>query len=176
MKRLDRFSVILALVAVGCSKDAPADAPVVEKKNGLPIEAELLLGNAPDMELFALDPKPRTPESTLPAEGQMHGYGFTGRAIVKDKVQRKALAEMVLRGIRESDGKQAKCFEPRHGMRVAQGGKTLELLICYECLSIEAHGSVFGEGAEKRIVLTSASVEPAMTKAFTEAGLTIAAK
>ena len=128
------------------------------------------------MELLSLDPTPLPPAAPPPALGVFHGYKITGRAALSDAGKRKALGELVLRGIRESDGRQAKCFEPRHGIRFEQDEKVLELVICYECLSIEAFGNVFAAGLEPRTVLTSNAVEPAVTNAFNELGLKIAAQ
>ncbi len=178
---------ILVFIAAGCSKGnhagetvraeaQPPVAPASNEKNRLRSEVEAFLKEASSMELVSLDPTRLPPDAAAPVHGTFHGYRVTGRAALPDAGQRKALAELVLRGIRESDGSQAKCFEPRHGIRVEQDAKVLDLVICYECLSIEAFGNIFVGGTEPQTVLTSPAVEPAVTSAFNKAGLTIAAK
>ena len=151
-------------LAASCAGDSP---------NRLPAAAERALRNPDAMELFALDPVlPNTPGSTPGAE--FHDYTILGRAAVSDAAQRAEVAELVLRGIRESDGRVAACFDPRHGVRVEQGGHVLELVICYECLSLAAYGDLLGAGVARRSALTSASVGPELTKVFERAGLRIA--
>ncbi len=180
------LSIVVCAVA-GCAREpgesavvqAATPTPVVQasnEKNRLPAEAEALLRAASTLELFSLDPTPLPPDAAPPAQGALHGYRITGRASLSEASPRKALAELVLRGIRESDGSQAKCFKPRHGIRVEQGAMVLELVICYECLSIEAYGNVFGKGVAQQVVLTSQIVEPEVTSAFGTAGLIIAGK
>ena len=53
--------------------------------------------------------------------------------MVKDAEVRKEIVTALDKGIGESDGNWAKCFDPRHGIRVQREGKTVELVICFEC-------------------------------------------
>ncbi|HTF89318.1 MAG TPA: hypothetical protein VK843_12980 [Planctomycetota bacterium] len=178
---------ILVWVTASCSKGtheggtvrAEGPPPVAlpsNEANRLPAEVETLLREASTMELISIDPNELPPDAAAPAQETFHGYKVLGRAPLADAGQRKTLAELVLQGIRESDGRQEKCFEPRHGIRVEQDARVLELVICYECLSIKAFGNVFGAGHGAETVLTSRAVEPAVTSAFNKVGLTIAAK
>ena len=139
--------------------------------NRLPAEAEALLRGASSIELLALDPM-RLPAGATGA--QLHGYAITGQATLDDAGQCKQVANLILRGIKESEGMVAACFNPRHGLRIEHEGKRLELVICFECLSLQAHGNALGDGVEQTSVLTSQSVEPEVTKIFAAAGLSIA--
>jgi hypothetical protein len=141
--------------------------------NRLPTEAEALLRGAASIELLALDPL------HLPAGAtgeQLHGYAITGHATLNDTDKCQQIANLILRGIRESEGMSAACFNPRHGLRIEHEGKRLELVICFECLSLKAHGNTLGAGIEQTSVLTSQSMEPEVTRIFTAAELTIAGK
>jgi hypothetical protein len=95
---------------------------------------------------------------------------------LSDAAKCRELSRLVLKGIRDSDLSAAMCFDPRHGLRVRTDAHTLDLVICFECLQIHAYGDVFAPSVTRDQVLTRAAVEPAVTKLFNEAGLTIAAR
>ncbi|MBN9122709.1 MAG: hypothetical protein J0I06_26790 [Planctomycetes bacterium] len=48
------------------------------------------------------------------------------------------------KGVTEGD-KGARCFVPRHGVRAVHGGKTYDLVICFECGWVY----VFVDGSDK---------------------------
>ena len=56
---------------------------------------------------------------------------------------KKAILAALRKGVADSDGMVAACFNPRHGIEATYEGKTVELVICFECLSIS--GWVDGE-------------------------------
>ena len=56
-----------------------------------------------------------------------------------DATQREKLVAVLRKGTTEHDGTFANCFNPRHGIRVASGGMTTDLVICFECLWVEVH-------------------------------------
>ena len=74
---------------------------------------------------------------------------------------------LVYQGVRSSNGTVAACFNPRHGIHATRQGRTVDLLICFECLQIE----IFE--AERKIagVLTSRSVEADVDALYEAAGL-----
>lgn len=164
MKLLPSVSLVLAL---GCSS---------AEENRLPPEAERALRGARSLELFALDPNPVMQGAVPPEKGVFHEYPILGRAVLSDAVQAKALGELVLRGIRESDGTAAACFHPRHGIRVSLDGRILDLVICYECLSLSAHGELLGSAGPRLGLLTAQRVESGVTAIFEGAGLKPAAR
>lgn len=145
-------------------------------ENRLPAQAEAALRTARSMELLALDPTPLARGAAVPEGGTFHDYPILGRATLADAVQAKALGELVLRGIRESDGTAAACFNPRHGIRVSQDGRTLDLVICYECLSLSVHGDLLGSGGPRLGLLTAQRVESGVSAIFEGAGLKTAPK
>ena len=65
----------------------------------------------------------------------------------------------------DSKGLVAGCFNPRHGIRATAGGKTVELVICYECLSMK----VYVDGKAKRAVLTTSSPAIVFNQALKDA-------
>jgi hypothetical protein len=156
------------LLAAACS---------TSRDERLPAQVESVLRGAQKLELYALDPEP-IPQKDVDEKNsnQLHGYAITSRATLTDAKARQELVDLVVRGIRESDGRVAACFNPRHGIRAELDSKHVELVICYECLSMSIHGNVLGSGVERASELTASSVEPAVTRIFTTAGLRIAAR
>lgn len=165
MKHWIHCAKVLVLLVAGCSSS---------ETNRLPSRAETTLRGAERMELFALDPTPLSMSGGAPDTEKLHGYAITGHASLDDAAQRKQLADLILRGIHDSDGRVAACFNPRHGIRAVRADETLELVICFECLSMSAFGNALGEHTTRASALTSQSVEPAVTRIFNAAGLKIA--
>jgi len=66
-----------------------------------------------------------------------HGFEVLGRAEIVDTNERKELVEALKNGVAE--GKKLEplaCFDPRHGIRAVKGGTNVDLVICFECLTI----------------------------------------
>ena len=136
---------------------------------------------AESMELFALHPYPRSEEGTVEnGQPSFHGYRILGRSKLDTRDQAAELSRLVLKGIRASDGMVAACFDPRHGIRLTGGGRSIDLLICYECLQMQVWDptpeldsvTVFDDDAREQ-VLTHSKVEPEVSAIFEKAGLTI---
>jgi hypothetical protein len=100
-----------------------------KKDNKLPSDARAILEKAEQLELLSLDP---AVEGVKAAEG-FHGWKILGKTVVKDASTRKQILTALDKGIAESDGNGAKCFDPRNGIRAKRGNKTVDLVICFEC-------------------------------------------
>ena len=98
----------------------------------LPEDAARILEKANTIELVSLDPDH---EAKTPAGG-LRGWRVLGRATLAGDDKRAILAALQS-GIEDSEGRAAKCFNPRHGIEATYEGKTVELVICFECLSME---------------------------------------
>lgn len=127
----------------------------------LPAAARTALERADVIEVLSLDPS-----GAADAKDTFHDYKVLARAAVNDAEARKAMVEAVSKGVAESDGSIAKCFEPRHGLHVVYDGKTYDFLICYQCSQIH----VLAAGAtEPAVVATTAASRPALEKALKNA-------
>jgi hypothetical protein len=115
---------LLALSATGCRAAG----------NDLPKDVRAVLDKADRFELLSLDP---TRQKEKPKD-DFHGWKVLGKTEVKDAAARKNVVAALYKGIADSDGSVAACFNPRHGIRATHDGKTVELVICYECLSMQA--------------------------------------
>ena len=156
---LRRSLAVLALLA--CSA-LPACAD-----NKLPADAETVLDKAEELELYSLDP---TECDKKPKDG-FHGWKVLGKTTLKKKEDRQKVLKAIRKGIADSDGSVAGCFNPRHGLKGKAGGKTVELVICYECLSLE----VYVDG-KRSSVLTARSPQPELDKVLRGAGVKLPKK
>jgi len=88
------------------------------------------------MTVYSLDGTYHRQKGQKPPAETFHGYPVLGKVDIAAK-DRTAILAAVKKGIAQSDGKENNCFWPRHGLRLKQEGKTIEYLICFECLQLE---------------------------------------
>jgi hypothetical protein len=89
--------------------------------------------------LYSLDPKGGIGYK-VNTEDVFHGFRVLGRAPIAKVEDKGALVAAFARGIRESDGIVAACFNPRHGIRLIYRKRTFDFVICFECLSVMTYG------------------------------------
>jgi hypothetical protein len=143
------------------SGTAVADDRPLENK--LPAAVLAALEKGEGLELYSLNGDTDEP-------GGWHGAKVLGRTTVRAAADRKALASALKKGVEEGkDG--ARCFIPRHGVRVAHAGKRYDLLICFEC----RWPYVYTDGSDKPLVLlTSETPQKALNKLLTDAKVPLA--
>jgi len=126
--------VALAFAPLALAQEAP---------RRLPAEAQAILDKADSITLLSLDPEV---DRGKKGEAQgFHGWHVLGQTTVT-KGDRKKLLDALAKGIADKDARPAKCFEPRHGIAASVGGKSVELVICFECSNVRGHlgKKVFG--------------------------------
>src|SRR5262245_44881959 len=114
-------------LALAAALAAPLAAEARDKDNKFPDDVLKVLEKADSYELLSLDP------GVKGVKGGFHGWKVLGKTTVKDKKVRGQVLAALKKGVADSDGRVAKCFIPRHGVRATHGGKTVELVICFEC-------------------------------------------
>ena len=144
--------VLLGLLAT--SGPAPA-----QRKDRLPAAVKDVLNKAEQLELYSLEPgnanKDDKPET-------LHGWKVLGKTTVKDARARKELIEAAGKPSRKGG---AKCFEPRHAIRATHAGKTVDLVICFECSWVYVY-----EGDKETAKLTvDRKEQPAFDRVLREA-------
>jgi hypothetical protein len=144
--------VVLAVALAGAAGSSGAE---------IPADARAALEKAAEWELYSLDPS----RFKDPPKDNFHGWKVLGMTTVKDADTRKALLAALDKGARDNDGTVAACFNPRHGIRVKAGDKTIDLVICFECFS----ASVFTGAERSGSFLTTASPQPALDRVLTAA-------
>jgi hypothetical protein len=98
-------------------------------------ELKGLLGKAETMELFRLDPKLLF-DGRAVKEDSFHGYEITFRTTVEKAEQRTQLGDPLGKALHWSRLRMGACFNPRHGLRVTQGKRTVDFVICLECWGV----------------------------------------
>jgi hypothetical protein len=129
-------------------------------ENKLPNDAKTILEKAESIELLSLDPTRRQEKS----KDDFHGWKVLGKTILKKEDDRKTAWTAIEKGIKDNDGSAAACFNPRHGIRATHDGKTVELVICFECLTLH----VYVDGKQSS-ALTTRSPQKALDKILTDA-------
>lgn len=172
-------AVALAYGLLGCHSEKPTTRPNeapqavssgvrLEPPAEMPGAAAFVLGRPERFEIFTVTPAPLSAEDRAKdGPTRFHGYAIVGRAEVADVSTRERVVATVYEGIRSNDGSIAACFNPRHGIRATREGKTVDLLICYECHQVQVHVP----GENEQTLLTSAKVEAEINGLFGAAGL-----
>jgi len=137
---------VFALVLVGC---VYLFVMLIDD-NKVPAEISAAWEKGESVELLSLDPdEARGEETAKEPEGSdktkatakpelFHGYAVLGSTKLT-KQDRPTLLAALKRGSAENNGTVAGCFLPRHGIRIQSGKQTVELVICFQCLSVQAY-------------------------------------
>ena len=141
---------------VGEDKKEPVENPSLSK------EAKAVLDQAEQIELYSLDPAGGPLKKDAEKNG-FHGWKVLGKTKLADAKTSKKVMAAIYKGIPEGFG-PAGCFHPRHGIRATLKDKTVDLVICFECMSMTVYNGEKGE-----IVYTSASPQPVLDKVLTAA-------
>src|SRR5437868_919741 len=114
--RVIYHSGLLAIgLLVGCSQSSPVHNP-----RRLSDASHQILDTSEQLILFSLEPAPRSP-SSADAREKSHEYPILGRAEIKEAKTKAELLAALYKGIEDSDGAVAACFNPRHGIRASAG-------------------------------------------------------
>lgn len=134
--------VLLALLA--CSNDK--ERPGAEADAGVAIQATVSATPAPPPSAPAGNALPSAVRETLETaekieilrlEGDRHAGDFHDQTILARSTLRASERDALLAAIDQAlttwDQSFARCFNPRHAVRATKGGKTVDLVICFEC-------------------------------------------
>ena len=136
------------LAACALALGAAATAEDKKEAKKFPDAVERALKRAREVELVALDG-----EST--EKGNWHGWKVTKQAKTTKGEDSEKVTAAVMKGVAEGDA-GAKCFNPRHGIRVKEDKTTYDLVICFECHWVY----VYTDGDDKPLkYVTTAAAE-----------------
>jgi hypothetical protein len=174
IRRVLLLLVGLVVIAVLLEVFVPSLSPLRWfGKDVLPADPDSLV-------LFSIDPTYRTKErENLSPEQEkaerLHNYLLLGKTEITDPEERRRVVYAVNRAIRKAAGFQgARCFNPRHVLRITARGETKDVVICFECWRYH----VLREGQkepEKRGILDS-DAQSSLDSVLTEAGVPLAPK
>ena len=106
-----------------------------KEKNKIPESVQTILHKADAIELYSLDPsRPKDKP-----KDDFRGWRVLGKTTVKDADTRKAMVAAFLKGVEDNKGIAANCFNPRHGIRATHDGKSVDLVICFECMQVQGY-------------------------------------
>jgi hypothetical protein len=124
------FGTVAALIAVGLiTVLLPIGGSKSEAK--IPPEIRTALYGAERMELYSILPEMKDPQGP----GTFRGYTILGKTEITDASTRGRLATALEDGTRDANV-VAMCFNPHHGLRLVQGGRTIDLVICFTCRQV----------------------------------------
>lgn len=149
--------IILALIAGGAAAGIAAFWP------RLPSAASTALANADRYELLSLDWR----QAEDSKSDVFHGHRILGRVEVRDPATRDRLVHALRGGVESVLSSRNRCFNPRHGLRVASAGKVVDLLICFECRM----GIVWDENGRGADWTTDRSPQATFDQVLTRAGV-----
>ena len=154
-----RMSLCVA-VALACVPRVSGEDKKPENK--LPDTVATALQKADELEVYSLSGK------TADKDG-WHGYETLGKTTIKGKPQ-KELAAAVKKGVAEGN-KGARCFIPRHGIRVTHSGKTYDLVICFQCGWVY----IYTAGSDKpHVLMMTDAPQKALNKILADAKVELA--
>jgi hypothetical protein len=151
--RIGWVIVTLLVAAPGCAARIPEPA------------LSALEGGAA-FELFSLDPS-----AAGGAAASFHDWQVLGSMPVTDRDLRGQLISALKKATAAGDGEAAACFHPRHGIRTVHDGRSVDLVICFECSSTR----ILVDGKPAGSFQLTASAQPVFDGALRTAGVTLAA-
>jgi hypothetical protein len=155
------LALVLLALTIGCNGNEPSAFP-----------------DAPEgVVLFSIDPTYRSKELGNLSPDQekaekLHGYRLLGKTEITDGTVRRKVVTAVKEAIKNAPPNPAKCFDPRHVLRITKAGKTIDLVICFACKQYE----IFQPDSEVhgQAKTIAADAQPALDQVLTDAGVPLA--
>lgn len=170
---------IAALSFISCL----ALRPPARDDGRLSSEVRSLLEGADRIELLSLSPdRPAVPMiardgTTIvpppqPSREKFHEWPVLGKTWFTSRLGCKTVVSAIEKGVADSDGSVAACFNPRHGVRAFCRDRTIDLVICFECGQI----AVYVDGVEMPGLVTANAPQRTLDNLLLDAGVPLARK
>ncbi len=107
------------------------------------------VGKPSQVTVYALDYRKGDGREDASGLELFFGFAVIGKAEVTSAERRQEIADALNEMVAQKEKESAKCFNPRHGVRVVEGGRTTEYAICFQCgnYRVKSGGSErFGNG------------------------------
>jgi hypothetical protein len=128
------FAALLLLALVVDTRFIGLRRRLVSPLANLPPAVANSLRSPQQMTLYSLDPNP-FPEP-LSGLAHFHGYRVLGETHLTSTESRRIVADTIRQAVAHWNGRIMACFNPRHAIRVSDGARTYDLVICFECQQI----------------------------------------
>lgn len=130
------FTLVPMLFLAGCAGFPWGQSPDLEARAGA------IQAYHPGARVFLYSLEPTFDK----ADGKaFHGYPVRGRVEITGDKEKAALLSSLAEGVRKAPNMLAMCFEPHHGLRVIDGEKEVDFVICFSCLQVRAYNFAQGE-------------------------------
>jgi hypothetical protein len=126
------FVALLLLSLAACSKPT--------KQEPIAAALEKLADTPSKMVLYSLNWGNLPGYQDIYNDKMFHGFIILGKAEITDRNEQRALLRAFARGVRENDSEEGTCFVPRHALHIEEGGRSMDLTICFHCLQVETRG------------------------------------
>jgi hypothetical protein len=121
--------------------------------------------------LYSIDGRDFEPGEEPKSDDKFHGYPVLGKVEITEESKRRELVMALRDGFENSDGKMAKCFWPRHGLRWEENGRTIDIVICFECYQVEVRPN-----PTRKAKAITRDPQPLFDQTLTDAGVKLAPK
>lgn len=133
---LQQFTILVRVTGEQAAIVAgPLKPNQIGKTPTIPEPANSSLTSADSMVLYSLNPDFRAKGSK--DKPQFHGWEVLGQTEIRDAATREKMTAALRQATANNPGVAAGCFNPRHGLRLVQGDKTIDLVICFECFQVQ---------------------------------------
>lgn len=106
--------------------------PACAAEPKIPASVAKALQESKTFELYSLNPN----VEDKPDDTNFQGWKILGKTSIDDAKTRASLVAALQKGVADNtDGIIAACFMPRHGIRLSHRGKTIDIVICFQCYS-----------------------------------------
>jgi hypothetical protein len=100
----------------------------------IPDPVENALASPNKITLYSLTPAGNDWKGT----NSFHGYRVLGKVMLEGE-EAFQVANEFKQAVFRADGSMASCFNPRHGLQVADKTHTFDFVLCYECRQMEVY-------------------------------------
>ena len=135
-----------------------------------------------EMTLFSIDGNNELDSSKAASakpDEVFHGFPVLGKVKITDEVMRKKMIYALKDAYARRPKDPALCFFPRHGLRIVENGRTMDLAICFECQNFAQYGGdesyfPYSRGDVQAAGNLNRDIQPIFDKPLTDAGIPIA--
>jgi hypothetical protein len=173
-RRLTIARISLAFAAIVLAALAyflwPARDGIARIQTRLSPDTVEILVHGENFVLLSLDPTNPAfrSESDAPPEELFREFGVLGKTEIRNQQERALLLNSLFNGIADNSTTVASCFNPRHGISASLGDRKVDVVICFECLSMR----IFSKN--DKYALTTCSPASVFNRSLARAGLPIA--
>jgi len=125
-----KWKVLLPLLIVTVLVGGGTLVYRLRRLQSVPAAAWHCLREPQQMILYSIHPE--EPADFVKGAAVFHGYRILGQVSVAARSEQKRVAAATQHAVLAALG-EAACFNPRHGIRVSDGGHTCDFVLCFEC-------------------------------------------